>query len=146
MKKEQIQSDLNTEHPLFDDYSYWIISSPLTYPSMVIYPDKDIDKNDFKRFEDIDFAETKVYQCDGAGGSDKEYPLSKFTTLPTLKKVKYKIHYVFDCTNIGSIYKDIECSEKNYDAKLSHEVMLSRIDYDLHYEEPCIIIKSEKHA
>ena len=145
MNKEQILKDLTKKYPLVAGYKYWIITSPLTYPSMSIDPRKELDKYDIQRFIDIDFAETTVYQCDGVGGSNSNESsnLSDYTELPVLKTDKYNVEYVFDCTNIGTIYKEIECSEKNYSAKISHEIMLSRRNYNLHYEEPCIVIKKE---
>ncbi len=150
---DQLKEELQRNYPMVSPFHYWIISSPLTYPSMSIYNDestkvfKHNTEPDVERFNNISFENCKVYQCDGKGGTDVEdkgrnsgHNLSKYVLLKGVEKKTYEVKFVFDCSRYGSIYRTITCAEDNFSDAYKHELMLARSQRNLHYDEPSIML------
>lgn len=147
---EELRTELQENYPMVEPYHYWIISSPLIYPSVCVYNDESTrvfsndNDADMKRVNDIKFEDCTVYQCDGLGGADCEgKDLGEFVELEQLDIRTYKIRFVFDCTQYGSFYRTIHCTEDNFSEAYKHQLMLARNLADLHYDEPSLLLSKE---
>lgn len=147
-----LKEELQKNYPMVAPYHYWIISSPLIYPSVCVYNDESTrvfnhGERDFdiSRLTDIGFENCTVYQCDGKGESDHEgHDLSEFVKLEPIETKTYEVKFVFDCTQYGAIYRTITCAPDNFSAAYHHELMLARIPRNLCAEEPSILLSKEE--
>jgi len=155
MNKYELLESLEDKYPLTDDNKYYILTNKYIYPSVVIRPE-DIENTNTMFPEitnklttealDIDFNAITICQSNGIGGATEHINLGELLSIEEDRTefVEVSIKHVFDCVPKDTTsYKTFQCHPDNVDKEIDNHIMDMRIQFDLHYEEPGLILEKE---